>query len=271
MVPDIWSVTDRIFCHFGPFFALLSPLTTRKIKISKKRKNHLEILLYTCVPQMKTIWSMVPEIWSLWQTEFFVILDRFLLFYPPNYPKNQNVEKMKKTHGDVIILHKCIINDNHMMYGSWDRKCDGQNFLLFWTSFLPFNLITTRKIKIFKNWKKTHGDIIILHKCTKSHDHMIYCSLAMACNRFNGYFLFRAIFFPFASVTAQKIKIFKKLKNILEISLFYNSVPRIMMMCYTVPEIWCMTGVIIFHFGPFFALLPPPPLTTAQKIKILRK
>ena len=26
---------------------------------------------------------------------------------------------------------------------------------------------------------------------------------------------------------------------------------------YTVPEIWHMTDVIIFHFGLFFALLPP--------------
>ena len=25
MVRKIWSVTDRIFCHFGPFFALLPP------------------------------------------------------------------------------------------------------------------------------------------------------------------------------------------------------------------------------------------------------
>ena len=25
MVPEIWSVTDRIFCQFGPFFVLLPP------------------------------------------------------------------------------------------------------------------------------------------------------------------------------------------------------------------------------------------------------
>ena len=25
MIPEIWSATNRIFCHFGPFFALLSP------------------------------------------------------------------------------------------------------------------------------------------------------------------------------------------------------------------------------------------------------
>ena len=32
-----------------------------------------------------------------------------------------------------------------------------------------------------------------------------------------------------------------------------------------------MTDVIIFHFGPFFALLPPLTPPTAQKIKILKK
>ena len=25
MVPEIWKATDRIFSHFGPFFALLHP------------------------------------------------------------------------------------------------------------------------------------------------------------------------------------------------------------------------------------------------------
>ena len=39
---------------------------------------------------------------------------------------------------------------------------------------------------------------------------------------------------------------------------FYKSVPKIMIICYTVPEIQCVTDVIvIFHFGLFFALLPP--------------
>ena len=50
--------------------------------------------------------------------QHFVILDHFLPFYPPNNPKNQNFEKLKKTPGDIIFLHMCTINDNHMMYGS---------------------------------------------------------------------------------------------------------------------------------------------------------
>ena len=52
------------------------------------------------------------------QTEFFVILDHFLPFYPPMDPENQNFEKMKKTLEDIIILQMCTINDSHMMYGS---------------------------------------------------------------------------------------------------------------------------------------------------------
>ena len=60
MVPEIWSVTDRIFSHFGPFFAL-------------------------------------PP--------------------PPNNPKNQNFEKMRQMPGD-IILHKCTKNHDHMLHCS---------------------------------------------------------------------------------------------------------------------------------------------------------
>ena len=61
---------------------------------------------------------MVPEIWIA-TDRVFVILDCFLAFYPPKDPENQNFEKIKKiTPEDVIILHRCTINDNHMMYGS---------------------------------------------------------------------------------------------------------------------------------------------------------
>ena len=121
------------------------------------------------------------------------LLDCFLPFYPPNNPKKQNFEKMKKTPGDIIILHMFTINDNHMMHGSWDMKLDRQNFLSFWTVFCHFTRITNQKIKILKN-----------------HDHMLYCSLDMVCNRCNCYFSYWAIFWLFPSLTTWKIKIQKK-------------------------------------------------------------
>ena len=57
-------------------------------------------------------------------------------------------------------------------------------------------------------------------------------------------------------LTAQKMKISKKWKEHLKISSFYTIVPKLMIICYTVPEKWYVTDVIvIFHFGLFFVLL----------------
>ena len=43
----------------------------------------------------------------------------------------------------------------------------------------------------------------------------------------------------------------------MEISSFYKSVPKLMIICYTVSEIWRVADIVfIFHFGVFFALLP---------------
>ena len=78
---------------------------------------------------------------------------------------------------------------------------------------------------------------------------------------------FWTVFFPFTPVTTQKIKILKKWKKHQEMLSFYTSVPKNMVICYTGPEIWCVTDVIfIFHFGP---LTPAPQ--TKQKNSILTK
>ena len=137
------------------------------------------------------------------QTKFFVILDHFLPFYKS---KNQNFEKMKK-HLQTLSFYTCV----NMMYGPGDMKHDEQNFLSFWTIFCPFTPIKTRIIKILKKNLKMHGDIIILQKCTKNHDHMPHYSWDTMCDWCN-YFLFWAIFCPFTSLATQKIKILKKRK-----------------------------------------------------------
>ena len=176
MVHEIGGLTDITFCHSGPFFALFYPYGPRKSKFFKKWKKHLKILSF-----YKHKWQSY-EVWFLrygvqW-TKFFVISDHFLPFYPPNKPKNQNFEKMKKLPRDIIILHRCNINDNHMMYGSWDTEANRQIFLSFWTIFCPFTSLTNKKIKIWKN-EKTPRDIIILHMCTINDNHMMYGSWDM--------------------------------------------------------------------------------------------
>ena len=119
----------------------------------------------------------------------------------------------------------------------WDLEWDRQNFLSFWTVFLPFYSPENPKSQDFEKMKKTAGDII-LHKCTKNHDHMLHCSWDTLRDGCNSYFLFWASFCPFIPPTTKKIKICKKWKKREEIS-FYTCVPKIMITWCTVPEIWC--------------------------------
>ena len=116
-------------------------------------------------------------------------------------------------------------------------------FFVILGHFLPFYPITTQKIKILENWRKSARDIIILHKCTKNHDPMLYWDIE--CDRCNFYFSFRAIICPTTCpplfLITQKIKIKKKKKEkkCLEISSFYTCVPQIMITWCTVHKTWC--------------------------------
>ena len=45
MVPEIWSTTDRIFCHSGPFFALLPPIDPENQNFEKMKKATGDIII----------------------------------------------------------------------------------------------------------------------------------------------------------------------------------------------------------------------------------
>ena len=140
-------------------------------------------------------------------------------------------------------------------------------YFSLWVIFCPFTPVTAQKMKISKKQKKDSR----YHHFTQVYqndDHMLYCSWDMACDWCNYYFFYFGLFFALLSHNSPKTKKFKKCKKLLEIS-FYTSVPKIMIICYTIPEIWHMTDVIVtFHFGLFFAPFTP---ITAQKMKIKKK
>ena len=217
MIYGSWNIRcDRQnFLSFWVIFCPFNPLTTRKIKILKLRKNTRRYYHFTHLhhkwqsydvwflrygvqqteffvildrflsspaphpygPRRSKFWKYEKSTWRCYhftnvylkwqsydvsllrhgvqQTECFVILDCFMPFKPPNNWKNQNFEK---TPGDIIILYMCTINDNHMMYGSWDMECDRQNFL----SFLGFEL--TFQSCIVKNSYKI-SLVLVLPEC----------------------------------------------------------------------------------------------------------
>ena len=159
------------------------------------------------------IWCMLTQIWNACTDTFFCHFRPFFAFFAPLLTPKINIwKKCKKTPGHIILLHMCTINQDHMMNGSWDMKFNRQNFFVILDSILPFYPPSTLKNENIKN-DKSPGDMIILHKCTKNHDHMLYCSWYMLYERCNCYFSFWAIFYLFTPLTAQKMKISKQWKN----------------------------------------------------------
>ena len=77
-------------------------------------------------------------------------------------------------------------------------------FFILGYSF-PFYPPNSPKNENSKKMKKSPGDII-LHKCTKNHDHMLYCSWDMVSDGCNCYFSFWAFFCPFTLLIAKKWK-----------------------------------------------------------------
>ena len=137
------------------------------------------------------------------------------------------------------------------MYGSWDIELDRLNFLSFWTIF---------------QMKKTPGDIITLHMCTIYDTSMMYGS-------YYGYeawqtelFVILGHFLHFYFTKALKNQNFKQMKQMHE---------AIIILCKCTKHHdhmpYCSWDMVHdgchFHFGLFFALLPP----TDPKIKIFFK
>ena len=117
---------------------------------------------------------MIYDVWYKGTTDR-VILDHFLPFDfdPPNNPKNRYLKKMRKMPGDIVILHLCTANDNHMMWGSSNRYGARQTeFFVILDHFCPPPhpppSSNNPENQNFEKMKKTLWD-----------DHMLYCSWDM--------------------------------------------------------------------------------------------
>ena len=97
---------DRLFCHFGPFFALLHPLTTHKIKILKSiwRCQHFKLV------QQKT-WSYDVCLlrYGVRQTIFCYFRPVFALlphYWPQKLKFGKNVKNTWRYYPFTHVYHK---------------------------------------------------------------------------------------------------------------------------------------------------------------------
>ena len=94
-------------------------LWTQKIKILKKWNNTWQYYDFTNVYhewQSYDVWFLS---YGVQWTEFFVIWIVFYPFNPPNNPKNQNFENMKKTPEHIIIVTAVMARNDTLSTKAW--------------------------------------------------------------------------------------------------------------------------------------------------------
>ena len=148
MVPEIWSMTDIIFCHFGLLFAHLPP-NNPKNKNFKNWKKWLEILsFYTLYHkcQLYDIWLLR---YRAWQTKCFVLLDNTSQFYLLKTLKIRILKKNEKKTWRYHFTHVC---HNWQSYDVWFLRYEAwqTEFFVILDCFLPFYPTKTLKNENFE-------------------------------------------------------------------------------------------------------------------------
>ena len=166
---------------------------TQKIKIWKNIKSTWRYYLFTYVHINQG--HMMYGSWNIkCKGQIFLSFWAMLLpFDPPNNPKNQNLEKIKKFL-KILSFYTCVPQMTTVMHGFWCIKHDRQDFLSFWAIFCPFTPLTIQKINILKKWKK-----LLEISFTQVH-HMIYGSWDINCNRHISFVIFYHFFSCFTLI-----------------------------------------------------------------------
>ena len=185
---------------YGSFFGLL-PLPLL-LKTKKKKKQNFEMKKLLQASSFHTHLHMCTKNhnhmrYSSWDTDW----DRIFCHFGPYFTLLPHYWPQKLKFGNSVKKH-CRHYPFTPVHHEW-RSCDvwflrykgtTDRFWWFWATFCSFTLLTIRKTKILKKFKKRHGDII-LHLRTKNDNRMMYGSWDMECNRHN-FLSFWTIFCP---------------------------------------------------------------------------
>ena len=166
---------DGIFCHFGPYFAFLTPSPPKPNNLQNQNLKKNEKNIYRChhfklVLQKNTIiWFMLTQIWSSCIDIIFLSFQVIFCFFVPLLTPKIKIWKKCKKYQNILSFYTCVPLIN-----------------IIWC-MVPEIWSSPWKMRISK-MKKNPGEIILLHKCTKNHDHLLYCPKDIVHVRCNCYF-----------------------------------------------------------------------------------
>ena len=145
---------DRIFCHFGPFFAFLTlcPPTTHKTKLKKiMKKTSREVIILNLRNKKTRSYDVCLFSYRVFAQTIFCHFRPVFAFLPHYWLQKLKFGKNVKKYLD-ILLHMCAINQDHM-FRSWDMKFNLCFCYLWHFFFALFTPLTPWKWK-YQKWKK---------------------------------------------------------------------------------------------------------------------
>ena len=163
-----YGVRQFFLVIFGHFLPLFSPLPNnpenQNFEKMKKASGDV-IILNLCNKKHDHMMYAYSDMECLHRHNFLSFQAIFCSFAPLLTPEIKICNKCKKSPGDIILLHMCTINQDHMMYGSWDMKFNrqiffvilGKFFLSSWAIFCPFVLFIFENIKNEKKPWRYHN------------------------------------------------------------------------------------------------------------------
>ena len=181
---------NNFFVILGHFFCPFTPLTTWKIKILNKQKKHAK--------------NYNRITYASWDKECnrhnFLSFCAIFAILPHYWPQKLKFGKNVKKPWDIILLNMRTINEDHMMYDSWDIRYEGQSFLSIWAIFWTLTLLTTSEF--WKNFKK-HVEILSFYTCVPQM-RIIWCMVPEIWSVTDRIFCHFVPFLPFYSTIGPK-------------------------------------------------------------------
>ena len=156
-------------------------LLTMEIKILKKRRKNVELLSFTHVYHKWRSYNVCFLRYKGTADTVFCHLEPFLLFDPPNNPKNQSFEKNRKSSWRnshfTLVYHKWQSYDVWFLtHGAWQTDLFVPIFTILELHFALFRSWQPVKSKLLKYEKNGWRCNRETHMCTKNEDHIMYGS-----------------------------------------------------------------------------------------------
>ena len=171
---------------------LITQQINNLIKVKKRPKNF--IILHECT-KIILIWLIVTKKWCAHQYRLFRPLFALSTLFGPKY---QKIWKIKEIPGDIIILHQCTKNWNHVIFNSQNVMWIALQVILSYLCLLPN--FWPKKSKFLKKRKK-HLGISSFYTCIPKIT-IIWCIVPLKWCR-QHYRLCLANFCPFIPFLAQ--------------------------------------------------------------------